>query len=122
MLFSHLHPRILLPPYGFLVFLDFRNLQQQLKTGGGLGFPTLSLFFTFQSSIVLSLITLYLNINTSKSLPQQQLEMHREEKNLTENNITLYLPYGFRNPYKTINQLWRDVNTLTAELLLCISG
>jgi hypothetical protein len=98
MLFSHLHPRILLPPYGFLVFL------QQLKTGGGLGFPILSLFFTFQSSIVLSLITLYLNINTSKSLPQQQLEMHREEKNLTENNITLYHPYGFRNPYKTINQ------------------
>jgi hypothetical protein len=53
-------------------FLDFRNLQQQLKTGKGLGFS----LFTFQSSIVLSLITLYLNINTSKSLPQQQLEMH----------------------------------------------
>jgi hypothetical protein len=100
MLFSHLQLRILLPP---MVFLDLRNLQQQLKTGRGLGFS----LFTFQSSIVLSLITLYLNIITSKSLPQQQLEMHLKEENLTENNTTLYHyhhPYGFRNPYQTINQ------------------
>jgi hypothetical protein len=44
-----------------VVFLDLRFTKQQLKVGGGFVY-NISLF-TFESSIVPSLITLYLNIN-----------------------------------------------------------
>jgi hypothetical protein len=42
-----------------MVFFDLRFLQQQLKMGGGLAFFYIISLFTFESSIVLSLITFY---------------------------------------------------------------
>jgi hypothetical protein len=81
MLFSHLHRRILHPR---IVFLDLRFLQQQLKVGVGLAL-FISLF-TIESTIVLSLITLYFYLNTFFPYRKKQLGMHREEENLTENH------------------------------------
>jgi hypothetical protein len=54
-------------------FLELRFLHQQMKVGGGLA------LFTFESSIVLSLITLFSDINTLKTL---------KEVNLTLNHTT----------------------------------
>jgi hypothetical protein len=51
---SHLHQRILVSP---IVFLNLRFLEQQLKVGGGLAL--------FTVAFVLSLIKLYLYVNTS---------------------------------------------------------
>jgi hypothetical protein len=46
-----------------MIFLDFRFLQQHLKVGAGLGFVYIFSLSTFESSIVLSLLTLFLLIN-----------------------------------------------------------
>jgi hypothetical protein len=61
------------PPYGFL---GLHKFTATAENGQGAWFSYIISLFTFQSSIVLSLITIYLNINKSISLPQQQLEMH----------------------------------------------
>jgi hypothetical protein len=57
---SHIHQLILLLPYGFL---GLEISTATAESGWGLGFVYIISLFTFESSIVLSLITLYLYVN-----------------------------------------------------------
>ncbi len=68
------------PPADFsTVFLDFRFLHQQLKVRWGPDFVYIISLFTFESGIVLSLITLYKNASKGG-----------------KPNRKPYHPYGFR--------------------------
>ena len=53
---SHLHQVILHPRYGFL---ELENSTATVESGWRLGFAYVISLFTFESSIVLSLITIY---------------------------------------------------------------
>jgi hypothetical protein len=66
--------------------------------GLGLGFVFINSLFIFETSIVLSLITLYLYINL---FPIETKILKKASKG-GKPDRNPYHPYGFINPYKTI--------------------
>ncbi len=87
MLFTVTSTRGFYTPLRF--FFDLRFLQATAESWRGLCFVYIISLFTFESSIDISLITIYLYKKIHIFPYKQQLEMHRKEANLTENHTTL---------------------------------
>jgi hypothetical protein len=98
MLFTVTPPADFNSPFSGVLGLEI--LTGTVESRLGLGFIYIISLFTFESNIVLSLMTLYLCINTF--LPIEKI-MRNGSKGGNPNRKP-YHPYGLRILYKTINQ------------------
>jgi hypothetical protein len=81
-----------------------RFLQATAESGRGLCFVYIISLFTFESSINISLITIYLYKKYIFFPYKQQLEIHRKEANLTENHTTPMVSVFAIHTKQTINE------------------